>query len=1498
MLEKKIIIVVILLVLIGTIVPMGFVNAEIGGVGVGVNSLKRGAASGPGMTSGTYYNSAAGDLALGTPKSLYDDISAGLRWIWEQIKKVWQENLKQSATIAYKNSLRYFLNKVAYDTATYIATGSPGKKPLFITEDWPTYFQKVGDEAVGSFLYEVGNKWWGKNICVPWQPLAQIDLTVAVKRAAEPQKPVCTWVDIRKNFTRLNDLQLKDLVQFRTNFNPGANQLGAYLTMRSGTLEYKAQKEKEDNLVRIIEGQFKSVVNPITKQVKTPSNLVAESMKVAYQKTFTPMETYTGSPVADAIGTFTNTLVSKWLEKVFTKGFNPASGKAVVSDVWTMGGAAAAQLFFADLAQVNYQFDVGIGLEELTAEGPAQFSNLIGDDFARAIEQKCTVGQATGFYKPGDDAYRPECLKSAPDNGLISKTAILGYTMDKNTEPSAIEGIPMRTILALRKFRVVPVGWELAAAYYNQYGREESKKPLTLDTVMQNFNKNKSPYYQLVDPDWVLKFPLTKCVREGAGPEIIEVIDSCSILLENGEECPEKNKIYSLQRVDYCADYKNCLDDTSGQCAMNNWGYCLEEKPVWNIKSPGTVCPNKYEATCETLTDNKTEKNASYLLNTVSGKEVCESDSALGCRAYCSLIEAPFTKENWICEAGNFDNVIYLNDKSKDCKASAEGCTLVYTSKNKNENELSQALGEADAYAALNKKFVKLPPAGDMYGCLGYSQLLPDITSLADCEDQNHYWRSDIKMCVESGADICANFAKVCQVDDVNCQLYTPVSFEGPAVPGVAEKRECSDGTNQCSDDQVSLWQDECPAECVGYKKYHQEATQFEQTETELEKQFIASTATTCSEPGCDEFTNLDEVAKGGEGIEYYSYLRQCVKPDENDAQQKTYYTWEGSDTSGYQLKKWELLSVENGNTPVGTSCINLNEKDCREYFDKDLKAYKIKYSTTIIITEDCHPYRKSMSIKTDCEKTHGNWLNGQCIYNAVPSENISCSANNNMCRSYKSNQSYNYQKLINSTFALGDLDNWTGGKISRESVRRGDYSLKVDGMAQHSLVLGDLEIGKSYTVEFLAKSPSSAYVSVSFENERGEQTSENIKLSTDWQFYSLNLPNDNKGLTLSEVDTLTNTLVINGSGYFDNIVLKKIDNLMVIKDSWVTPNSCDLTEATSNGTEATMLGCEKYEDSNQEEINLRSWARLCFEEAVGCEPIINTHNYKNNLSQHEIGYYVLNKKFECAAGKNNEANMGCARLGLITPDIYDETEQTYSDVYKIVLPEEDAIENALAYCVADEVFCNSYTYYTTDGNSNVYKFKDPAGRVCTWNGGKKSWLAPDGSLCPNEDESLYYESHCLGGVKFDPATGEKFNNETCASNDECTNLALPGQTGTCSTWVAGCNEDSSGCREYQDPQEPKGCNKICANNSPLCLDEDGNKKLICNYYYFKEAESCQQGVNPYQGCVGFNQTDLDQTNLDKRSYKVCPDDKYKPCQNDGDCTAGRCVYSNEGIEQ
>src|SRR5262249_55308360 len=156
----------------------------------------------------------------------------------------------------------------------------------------------------------------------------------------------------------------------------------------------------------------------------------------------------------------------------------------------------------------------------------------IDQRFAQAIDQKLSIKQAL-------------------DGGFLDPDRTFGFT-SKGEEPA--NGYSYQTILYLRNARIVPVGWELAAKYIQQYDQRD----IGLGELVGKFNMcgqdsehddnpsgqktcanvtgvpsgsvgancssdadcgnvagacfkapTASPYCGLVDPNWVLKAPLT-----------------------------------------------------------------------------------------------------------------------------------------------------------------------------------------------------------------------------------------------------------------------------------------------------------------------------------------------------------------------------------------------------------------------------------------------------------------------------------------------------------------------------------------------------------------------------------------------------------------------------------------------------------------------------------------------------------------------------------------------------------------------------------------------------------------------------------------------------------------------------------------------------------------------------------------------------------------------------------------------------------------------------
>ncbi len=338
--------------------------------------------------------------------------------------------------------------------------------------------------------------------------------------------------------------------------------------------------------------------------------------------------------------------------------------------------------------------------------------------------------------------------------------------------------------------------------------------------------------------------------------------------------------------------------------------------------------------------------------------------------------------------------------------------------------------------------------------------------------DQTQYTKiaPDYLNCTGASSDpsACTSYAQMCQAQDVGCSRYTPEDGD-PAVPAITSPL------------------DSCPSECVGYATYKQEATRYDDEDFPLH--FIPIKATSCSAQyvGCDSFTNLSFAQAGGEKVEYYTNLRACVTPKMADGsalnkQSATYFTWEGSDNAGYQLRSWVLLqsnlnaspctkwSVSNTDELVcsenavylasivaDTSCNGHDDiftnPDCREFFDVAGKIHYRKFPDTVTVSEECIPYRKDISTEEDCDASDGYWDNkvGFCRYFGLASESNSCPAAANGCRSYTGGAGRNSATLLSETFEGGSylgFESWPNANsavllISNESVATDGHSLR-----------------------------------------------------------------------------------------------------------------------------------------------------------------------------------------------------------------------------------------------------------------------------------------------------------------------------------------------------------------------------------------------------------------------------------------------------------------------
>lgn len=356
-------------------------------------------------------------------------------------------------------------------------------------------------------------------------------------------------------------------------------------------------------------------------------------------------------------------------------------------------------------------------------------------------------------------------------------------------------------------------------------------------------------------------------------------------------------------------------------------------------------------------------------------------------------VKAPDLPENFTCEEGLFNDDYRLSIRStgsayarRDCTFIAPGDAHAATITIKDSvNILLDALQLEQGVVATDFRdgyapnpspslYIKAPPA--WLGCDG------EPNEPAEC----------------------ANFARVCRQEEVGCERYAPTNGD-PAIPGVITD------------------QDQCPAECVGYASYKQEGTNF--APAVFPEYLIPSKAQSCAieQVGCSQFTNLTS-----EAIEYYSSLRACQRPSADDG---VYYTWEGAEQTGYQLRTWRLkqsdviLTASSVNAELATTttgakppCTNANvlsdtpdckdaaaaqavctaaelgvNPDCRAFYDKNGNIFYRLYSRTVSVSDQCNKYRASypdvaLDSRPLCEKFGGQWntaFNGFCRLPVAP---------------------------------------------------------------------------------------------------------------------------------------------------------------------------------------------------------------------------------------------------------------------------------------------------------------------------------------------------------------------------------------------------------------------------------------------------------------------------------------------------------------------------------
>lgn len=701
---------------------------------------------------------------------------------------------------------------------------------------------------------------------------------------------------------------------------------------------------------------------------------------------------------------------------------------------------------------------------------------------------------------------------------------------------------------------------------------------------------------------------------------------------------------------------------------------------------------------------------------------------------------------------------------------------------------------------------------------LAYLKLLPDYLKSECFEGLDNDSDPEIDTYIpKPDAPIeCDNYVRECAEDEVGCDLYTSQT-DGTQVPAKI----------------TGL--DACEASCVGYDTYVQKATPYDISNP---YDFIPATAKGCdaNSLGCEEFTNLDKLGSGAEEREYYTQLKKCRKPDNMCDE---FYTWEGSEESGFQIRvhQLEIYGQGNSDTATGTDCADDYNAattspdynpDCREFYNQAGGTFYRLFSSIIECTDNCHPYRLTDTgltmTDTICEQQlehKGTWDadTDSCIFMAIPGEGQTCSAEEVGCREYAGNQG-NANRIIYTENFESMNTGWSGGTWSSEAVIVGTHAYRIDSNNDIELNVSNLvSKNKAYTLSFLAKKSGGGNqtLNIYFLNTATTSASSSFvdtMVGSDWALIKTSLDSLDHDLSLDN-----EVLVIEGGAsdvYIDDIRLTEIqDKYYLIKNSWNTPDECD-EDIYGNFSPGHDLGCDHYQNIDGIDRYLHNFTELCPESAAGCELMIDTHNY----SSYEGGIWNddgigggNSANGACEAGEYNcvevpadnyayiaynpnktcsQSEKGCQYFGKIYK--YG-AEMLFDDVYFRNNP--DRYDDIL--CIEDQVGCKTWNH---EGGPSI--FKDPGDQACEWReeGGSYNWYKVKIKRCNGDGDPCMNDSHC---TKPEECIVETTAAQPCGTPSNLETIGIGGMGNVVyqpvlDNWAAYCPASQSGCTEYIDP--------------------------------------------------------------------------------------------------
>lgn len=1164
-------------------------------------------------------------------------ITSDIPKVADDIMTFVSKGLKIVAQKATTQAVTYAMNKVAYDTAVWLASGGNGQSPLAFNSHGLEYLQSVGDLAAGSFIETFGKE-TGVDLC----KIPDVKVNLALKIGLRTNilgplpygpagKPNCSLSAFKDNWGKSWDSKFGStgaiMKDFNATLSTDDSPLGIFGTATEKVNNKIAQEKTAATLDRI-EGQgIKPKETKISNKIETPAPVVAESFKAnTPDKEQKAKKDQVNAAIASdepgilavAASIFLDTLVSGVVKNFQDKGVllgycvteacKAKTGDTGSSDsglansysaLYGGGGVAAAQANFNYLQSMTVSeqgYDIISQLNSYS-ENPGVYNNRIDESFVLALKQ--------------EDTGEPITIQEAVDRGWLNGDwELIPPSNPKNNDKLCYKtAFCYSNIQVLRQLRILPLGFEIAAL------RSDPDKPWKLKDLINPLNFNKcppdpgvydqnSPFCHLIDPNWVLKSPPAKCNA---------LVYSSTLLAPNVPD-----------RLQECVDLQTCVSyDASGKC--KDFGYCTREKNTWRFAAD--KCSAQF-TTCRAFQDAN-GKDVAYLYRTLD-TAVCKQEN-VGCQAYSTSQDGKgsWVKAGMINTSGNADlagtnsGVFFNNKLSKSCSASAEGCSAFAVA------------GATDTALFLKKApdYLKCYDADPATAAVEWPKTQADLANV-------------------DPSPLCSNYAGVCVPDEVSCNFYTPTAG-GDKLPGKFTPAEIVGGV-------VQKWNDQCDAKCVGYDTYREMPSNYSSGQ-DIEYMIPASgQVCAAQDEGCTAFTNVGASQGATDKLEYYSYLRPCVLPAKDPG--KTYVTYEGTAVSGFQLKTYTLVENKDNalNGPIGapkyfartqteidgyiSACNETNYKagtaspDCRQFNDPAGVVYYRLLSKTVVVSAACTSYRldnsdfqidTTVTTRALCDEhqgfmdsnnqcrvcfQNGEYREGSCYYDGLPNGAVtsagtsrSCSASVDTCRAFKGNAGNNIEQVFTDTFEVAStnaLVDWTGVTLTAESTHAGEHSI-VGNVATNIVRKVTLQTGQSYDLTFWAKGSVSTLIVRVGENNGSTIDVGTVASNDTWNAYHIG-PFTYTGATAS--GQIIFAAGQGGSIFLDNVRLVRVKDFVYrVKKTLKVDAICDADQTDNLPGEA--LGCKAYTDPKSTQYNLVGFSYLCRDNAIGCTAVLDTKN-------------------------------------------------------------------------------------------------------------------------------------------------------------------------------------------------------------------------------------------------------------------------------------------------